>query len=124
VGPELSALALRERLLTAPVAALPVRATDGQLVGVVTASTLGERWSQVESGATVATLAELARPVSQELSVGEVLALMEARGVDALPVEGEGRVGVVTRVGLERFLVTLRKAARTEPAFVATELPR
>jgi len=124
VGPELSALALRERLLTAPVAALPVRATDGQLVGVVTASTLGERWSQVESGATVATLAELARPVSQELSVGEVLALMEARGVDALPVQGEGRVGVVTRVGLERFLVTLRKAARTEPAFVATELPR
>ncbi|WP_309896459.1 chloride channel protein [Archangium sp.] len=35
VGPELSVLVLRERLLTAPVAALPVRATDGQLVGVV-----------------------------------------------------------------------------------------
>jgi CIC family chloride channel protein len=124
VGPELPALELRERLLTAPVAALPVRAGDGQLVGVVTASTLGERWGQVENGSTVATLVDLAGFVSVEASVGEALSLMEARGVDALPVQGEGRVGVVTRGGLERFLGAKRRAARPEPAFAATEIPR
>ncbi|HEX8824225.1 MAG TPA: chloride channel protein [Archangium sp.] len=124
VGPELPARVVREQLLTAPVAALPVRAGDGQLVGVVTASTLGERWPRGESEATVATLADLMRPVSPDMSVGEALALMDERSLDALPVQENGRVGVVTRVGLERFLGAKRRAARPEPAVAATEIPR
>jgi CIC family chloride channel protein len=124
VGPGLPASVLRERLLTAPVSALPVLGADGQLVGVVTASTLGERWPRGESEATVATLADLMRPVSPDMSVGEALALMDERSLDALPVQENGRVGVVTRVGLERFLGAKRRAARPEPAVAATEIPR
>jgi CIC family chloride channel protein len=58
------------------------------------------------------------------MSVGEALALMDERSLDALPVQENGRVGVVTRVGLERFLGAKRRAARPEPAVAATEIPR
>jgi CIC family chloride channel protein len=50
---------------------------------------------------------------------------MDAQAVDALPIQGEGQVGVVTRTALERFLESARrKTQRAEPAFVATEIPR
>jgi CIC family chloride channel protein len=124
VGPELSASALRERLLTAPVAALPVRGADGGLMGVVTASTLGERWRQVGTESTVAALADLAPAVSEDTPLGEALAAMDIQLVDALPVQGEGQVGVVTRVGLERFLRREQRKLGKEPAVSATEIPR
>ncbi|WNG50783.1 chloride channel protein [Archangium minus] len=124
VGPDLPAPALRERLLTAPVAALPVRGADGRLRGVVTASTLGERWREAGDASTVAALADLAHPVSEDTSVGDALAAMDTQLVDALPVLGDGQVGVVTRVGLERFLRGERRKPRAEPAFSATEIPR
>ena len=125
VGPELPALVVRERLLTAPVAALPVHGADGQLLGVVTASTLGERWRQAGGSPTVAALADVARPVSPDTAVADALAAMESQGVDALPVQGEGQVGVVTRAGLERFLQgARRRAQQAEPPFAATEIPR
>jgi CIC family chloride channel protein len=125
VGPGLPSSELRERLLTGPVSALPVLGADGQLLGVVTASTLGERWRRVGGESTVATLADLARPVSPDTPLGDALAIMDAQAVDALPVQGEGQVGVVTRTALERFLESAqRKARRAEPAFTATEIPR
>jgi CIC family chloride channel protein len=107
------------------VAALPVHGADGQLLGVVTASTLGERWRQAGSSPTVAALADVARPVSPDTAVADALAAMESQGVDALPVQGEGQVGVVTRAGLERFLQGVRRRAQqAEPPFTATEIPR
>ncbi|WP_047863130.1 chloride channel protein [Archangium gephyra] len=124
VGPELPASALRERLLTAPVAALPVRDAGGQLVGVVTASTLGERWRQVGDESTVEALADQAPAVSVDTTVGEALAAMDIQLVDALPVQGDGQVGVVTRVGLERFLRREQRKLQVEPAVSATEIPR
>jgi CIC family chloride channel protein len=125
VGPGLPASVLRERLLTGPVSALPVLGADGQLLGVVTASTLGERWRSAGGESTVAALADLARPVSPDTSLGDALAIMDAQAVDALPIQGEEQVGVVTRTGLERFLESAkRKASRAEPAFTATEIPR
>jgi CIC family chloride channel protein len=125
VGPGLPASVLRERLLTGPVSALPVLGADGQLLGVVTASTLGERWRSAGGESTVAALADLARPVSPDTSLGDALAIMDAQAVDALPIQGEEQVGVVTRTGLERFLESAkRKASRVEPAFTATEIPR
>ncbi|MFL5356547.1 chloride channel protein [Archangium sp.] len=124
VGPDLPAPALRERLLTAPVAALPVRGADGQLLGVVTASTLGERWRQAEGESGVAALVDLVRPVSPDTPVGEALATMDTQLVDALPVQGDGQVGVVTRAGLERFLRGELLKPRAEPAFSPTEIPR
>ena len=124
VGPELPASALRERLLTAPVAALPVRGAEGTLVGVVTASMLGERWRQLGGESTVAALADMVPPVSTDTPVGEALAAMDIQLVDALPVQGDGQVGVVTRVGLERFLRREQRKLQTEPAVSATEIPR
>ncbi len=125
VSPGLPASVLRERLLTAPVSALPVIGADGQLLGVVTASTLGERWRRAGGESTVAALADLARPVSPDTPLGDALAIMDAQAVDALPIQGEGQVGVVTRTALERFLESARrKTQRAEPAFVATEIPR
>ncbi len=125
VDPHLSASVVRERLLTAPVAALPVREPGGRLTGVVTGSALGERWRRAGSESTVAALADAASAVPPETTVGDALAAMDALGVDALPVESEGRVGVVTRVALERFLLEARrKPPRAEPPFSATEVPR
>ncbi|WP_257453384.1 chloride channel protein [Archangium lipolyticum] len=124
VGPEVPVSELRERLLTAPVAALPVRGAEGQLLGVVTASTLGERWRQAEGGATVAALVDVASPVSPDTKVGDALAAMDTQTVDALPVQGEGQVGVVTREGLERFMRGERHKPRAEPPFTPTEIPR
>jgi CIC family chloride channel protein len=124
VVPELPAAMLRERLLTAPVAALPVRTAEGNLTGVVAVSTLGERWRLAGDTATVAVLADAAPSVEVTATVGEVLAAMEAQGVEALPVQGEGRVGVVTRAGLRRFLEGQWRQATHEQPFVPTELPR
>ena len=124
VTPELPASVLRERLLTAPVAALPVRAADGSVTGVVAVSTLGERWRQAGDAATVAVLADVAPSVEVTATVGEALAAMEAQGVEALPVRGEGRVGVVTRAGLRRFLEGRWSQATHEQPFTPTELPR
>ena len=124
VTPELPASVLRERLLTAPVAALPVRAADGSVTGVVAVSTLGERWRQAGDAATVAVLADVAPSVEVTATVGEALAAMEAQGVEALPVRGEGRVGVVTRTGLRRFLEGRWSQATHEQPFTPTELPR
>ncbi|MGZ3459753.1 MAG: CBS domain-containing protein, partial [Archangium sp.] len=56
--------------------------------------------------------------------VGEALSVMEAQAVDALPVEENGQVGVVTRVRLERFLKGEQRKPRPEPPFTATEIPR
>jgi CIC family chloride channel protein len=73
----------------------------------------------------VAALADVARPVSPDTAVGDALEAMASQAVEALPVQGDGQVGVVTRSGLERFLQgALRQAPRAEPAFTATELPR
>jgi CIC family chloride channel protein len=49
---------------------------------------------------------------------------MDTRSVDALPVQGDGQVGMMTRVGLERFLRGERRKPRAEPPFSATEIPR
>ncbi len=124
VAPELPVSALRERLLTAPVAALPVRAADGRITGVVAVSTLGERWRLAGDAATVAVLADAAPCMEVTAPVGDVLAAMEAHGVEALPVRGEGRVGVVTRAGLRRFLEGQWLQATHEQPFTPTELPR
>jgi CIC family chloride channel protein len=124
VAPELPASLLRERLLTAPVAALPVRAADGSVTGVVAVSTLSERWRLAGEAATVAVLADAAPSVEVTATVGAALAAMEAQGVEALPVRGEGRVGVVTRASLRRFLEGQWRRATHEQPFTATELPR
>jgi len=63
-------------------------------------------------------------PVSTDTPVGEALAAMDIQLVDALPVQGDGQVGVVTRVGLERFLRREQRKLQTEPAVSATEIPR
>ncbi len=124
VGPELPALALRERLLSSAAAALPVRGADGRLRGVVLAGALGERLRLVgEAAATVEELLDAVPALSQEAPVAEALATMDAQAVDVLVVDGGERVGVVTRLGLERFLQGGRgKAPLHEHPFGATEL--
>ncbi|WP_224244602.1 chloride channel protein [Hyalangium gracile] len=104
VAPELPATALRERLLSSVSAALPVRGADGRLRGVVVAGALGERWRQAGEAATVEALLDAGPALSQETPVAEALATMDAQSVNVLAVEGGERVGVVTRMGLERFL--------------------
>jgi CIC family chloride channel protein len=125
VAPELSAVTLRERLLTSAVAALPVRGADGTLRGVVTAGALGERLRQAGEGATVEQLLEAVPALSGDAPVSEALAALEAQAVDMLVVDGGERAGVVTRSGLTRFLQGERRASPAhEHAFGATELKR
>jgi len=125
VAQELPAVALRERLLSAVAAALPVRDAAGQLRGVVTAGALGERWRQAGEGATVEQLMDAGSVLSATTPVAEALATLDAQGVDVLAVEGGGRAGVVTRLGLQRFLQGPRgEAAGHVHAFSVTELPR
>jgi CIC family chloride channel protein len=125
VAPELPASALRERLLSSIAAALPVRGADGRLRGVVVAGALGERWRQAGESATVEALLDAVPALSPEAPVSEALATMDAQAVDVLLVEGPERVGVVTRMRLERFLqVGRHEAPLHEHAFGATELRR
>jgi CIC family chloride channel protein len=125
VAQELPAVALRERLLSAVAAALPVRDAAGQLRGVVTAGALGERWRQAGESATVEQLMDAGSVLSATTPVAEALATLDAQGVDVLAVEGGGRAGVVTRLGLQRFLQGPRgEAAGHVHAFSVTELPR
>ena len=49
---------------------------------------------------------------------------MDMQLVDALPVQGDGQVGVVTRAGLERFLRSEQRKLQAEPPVSATEIPR
>jgi CIC family chloride channel protein len=123
VEPELPATALRERLLSSAAAALPVRGVDGRLRGVVLAGALGERWRLAGEAATVEVLLDAVPVLSQEAPVTEALATMDAQAVDVLVVDGGDRLGVVTRLGLERFLQTGRgKAPLHDQPFAATEL--
>lgn len=124
VEPGLPASALRERLLSSAAAALPVRGADGRLRGVVLAGALGERLRLVgEAAATVEELLDAAPALSPEAPVAEALATMDAQAMDVLAVDGGERVGVVTRLGLERFLQGGRsKAPLHEQRFGATEL--
>jgi chloride channel protein, CIC family len=125
VAPELPAAALRERLLSSTAAALPVRGADGRLRGVVLAGALGERWRLAGEEATVEALLDAVPALSQDASVAEALATMGAQAVDVLAVDGGERVGVVTRLGLERFLQSSpRGAPEHEHPFGATELRR
>jgi len=123
VAPELPAVELRERLLSSKAAALPVRGEDGRLRGVVVAGALGERWRLAGEEATVEALLDGVPALSQEAPVAEALAIMDAQGVEVLAVDGGARVGVVTRLGLERFLQAGRgKPPLHEHPFGATEL--
>ncbi|HEX8705636.1 MAG TPA: chloride channel protein, partial [Myxococcaceae bacterium] len=121
----LPAVELRERLLSSVAAALPVRDGEGRLRGVVTAGALGERWRQAGESATVEQLMDAGPVLSAEVPVSEALATLDAQAVDVLAVDDGGRAGVVTRLGLERFLQgRLGEASEHEHAFAATELPR
>jgi CIC family chloride channel protein len=123
VAPELPASTLRERLLSSTAAALPVRGADGRLRGVVLAGALGERLRLVGEAATVEELLDAAPALSPEAPVAEALATMDAQAMDVLAVDGGERVGVVTRLGLERFLQGGRgKAPLHDQPFGATEL--
>ncbi len=125
VSPELSAEALRERLLASVVAALPVRGADGQLRGVVVAGALGERLRQVGASATVEALLDKAPALPADTPVSEALATMDAQAVDVLAVDGGERVGVVTRLGLERFLkIGRHEQALHKRPFGVTEMRR
>ena len=55
--------------------------------------------------------------------MSEALATLDAQAVDVLAVADGGRAGVVTRLGLERFLQG-NWAEASEHAVAATELPR
>jgi CIC family chloride channel protein len=120
VAPELPAAELRERLLSSTAAALPVRGADGRLRGVVLAGALGERWRLAGEAATVEALLDAVPVLPQDAPVAEALANMDAQTVDVLAVDGGERVGVVTRIGLERFLQS--GAPPRERPFGATEL--
>ena len=125
VAPELSAVALRERLLTSVAAALPVRDAEGQLRGVVTAGALGERLRQTGESATVEQLMDAGPVLSGTTPVSEALATLDAQAVDVLAVEDGGRAGVVTRMGLAHFLQGSRSdASGHEHSFAVTEMPR
>ncbi len=126
VPPELPAERLRERLLSSTAAALPVRDTQGRLRGVVVAGALGERWRQAGDGATVEALLDAVPTLSQEAPVAEALATMDEQAVDVLAVDGGERVGVVTRIGLERLLQGGRRRvpAPSELPFGVTEMRR
>ena len=125
VSPELSAEALRERLLASVVAALPVRGADGQLRGVVVAGALGERLRQAGASATVEALLDKAPALPADTPVSEALATMDAQAVDVLAVDGGERVGVVTRLGLERFLkIGRHEQALHKRPFGVTEMRR
>ncbi|MBF5041962.1 chloride channel protein [Aggregicoccus sp. 17bor-14] len=106
LAPDVPALQVRERLLASPSGALPVRGVDGAVAGVIAASALGARWRLVGGESTAAALAEPATPLGPATRVADALEAMDAQDVDALPVvDGEGgRVGVVTRGVLRRFL--------------------
>jgi hypothetical protein len=57
--------------------------------------------------------------------VSEALATLSEEAVEVLAVDGGERVGVVTRIGLERFLQGHRRGATVhEHAFGVTELHR
>ncbi|ATB43640.1 chloride channel protein [Cystobacter fuscus] len=114
---------VRERLLVSLEKALPVRDAAGTLLGVVSASALEAREFRANRG-TVEGWVRQVPAISVETSVGEALRAMDAHEVDALPVRGEGRVGVVTRAGLLRFLQRERRIRQKEPPFSPTELPR
>jgi len=123
VAPELSVEELRERLLSSKAAALPVRGEDGRLRGVVVAGALGERWRLAGESATVEALLDGVPALSQDAPVSEALATMDAQSVEVLAVDGGARVGVVTRIGLERFLQAGHgKAPLHEHPFSITEL--
>jgi CIC family chloride channel protein len=114
---------VRERLLASLDKALPVRDAAGTLLGVVCASVLEARELRANRG-TVEGWVRRVPAVSVETSVGEALRLMDAHEVDALPVRGEEKVGVVTRAGLLRFLQRERRIRQKEPPFSPTELSR
>ncbi|EPX61450.1 Chloride channel protein [Cystobacter fuscus DSM 2262] len=114
---------VRERLLASHERALPVRDGAGTLLGVVSASVLEAQELRANRG-TVEGWVRRVPAVSVETPVGEALRAMDAHEVDALPVRGEGRVGVVTRAGLLRFLQRERRIRQKEPPFSPTELPR
>lgn len=119
------AAAVRERLLTARLGALPVVGAEGRLVGVITAGALGGRLRQAGEGCAVAALVDVVAAVGPELTVAEALETLEAQQVEALPVEGEGRVGVITRSALERWLSAApRRAPTEETALAPVELAR
>ncbi|WNG30570.1 chloride channel protein [Cystobacter fuscus] len=114
---------VRERLLASHEKALPVRDDAGTLLGVVSASVLEAQELRANRG-TVEGWVRRVPAVSVETSVGKALRVMDAHEVDALPVRGEGRVGVVTRAGLLRFLQRERRIRQKEPPFSPTELSR
>lgn len=123
VAAELSVEELRERLISSQAAALPVQGADGRLRGVVVAGALGERWRQAGEAATVEALLDGVPALPQEAPVSEALATMDAQGVEVLAVDGGLRVGVVTRIGLERFLQAGHgKAPMHEQPFGVTEM--
>jgi chloride channel protein, CIC family len=123
VAPGSWAPEVRERLLASSEKALPVRDAQGALVGVVSASALEARELRASRG-TVEAWVRRVPALSVETSVSQALRTMDTHGVDALPVQGEGRVGVVTRAGLLRFLQGERRKRRTEPPFSPTEMSR
>ncbi len=89
------------------------------------AGALGERLRQVGASATVEALLDKAPALPADTPVSEALATMDAQAVDVLAVDGGERVGVVTRLGLERFLkIGRHEQALHKRPFGVTEMRR
>lgn len=138
VGPETRVPEIARLLLTHRISAVPVVGGDGRLVGIVSEGDLMRRpetgaerprsWWLTLMGGPEEAAREYVRThgshaadvmtrdvvtVDEDTPVGEIAALLEARGIKRVPVVRDGRViGIVSRADLLRGLAS----RKPEPA--------